>query len=89
MMPGSNYQKVLSQALPQRLVELRPTELDNKDSERRNFGKLQLLSAYELRSKNRRFGGLSGISDDNYHALQRTLINQFLLPKLDSPGPQQ
>lgn len=49
-------------AVPLLVVELKPAELDDKDSERRNFGKMQLMSAHELRSRDRRFGGLSGLS---------------------------
>ena len=44
-----------------RLVELLPIELDPKETERREFGALTLLSAFELRSRDARFGGLSGL----------------------------
>jgi hypothetical protein len=44
-----------------RLVEFTAIDLDPKNSERKEFGRLTLLSAYELRSKDRRFGGLSGL----------------------------
>lgn len=43
-------------------VELVPTEVDPERPERRNFGSLKLLSAFHLQSKDRRFGGLSGLS---------------------------
>jgi hypothetical protein len=43
-------------------VELVPTEVDPKRPERRNFGALTLLSAFHLQSKDKRFGGLSGLS---------------------------
>lgn len=43
-------------------VELTPIELDPRDPERRQFGNLTLLSAFQLRSKDKRFGGLSGLS---------------------------
>ena len=45
-----------------RLVELVPIEVDRKRVERRNFGALTLLSAFQLTSKDKRFGGLSGLS---------------------------
>jgi hypothetical protein len=45
-----------------RLVELVPIEVDRKRAERRNFGALTLLSAFQLASKDKRFGGLSGLS---------------------------
>ncbi len=44
------------------VVKLLPIELDPKDPERKEFGRLTLLSAFELRSNDRRFGGLSGLS---------------------------
>jgi hypothetical protein len=43
------------------IVELLPIELDPKNPEKEDFGRLTLLSAYQLRSKDRRFGGLSGL----------------------------
>jgi hypothetical protein len=45
-----------------RLVQLIAIELDPNNPERKEFGRLTLLSAYELRSKDRRFGGLSGLT---------------------------
>jgi len=45
-----------------RLVELVPIEVDRKRAERRNFGSLTLFSAFQLASKDKRFGGLSGLS---------------------------
>jgi len=45
-----------------RLVELVPIDVDPKRVERRNFGALTLLSAFQLASKDKRFGGLSGLS---------------------------
>ena len=45
-----------------RLVELVPIDVDPKRVERRNFGALTLLSAFQLTSKDKRFGGLSGLS---------------------------
>jgi hypothetical protein len=44
------------------LVELTPIDVDPKHPERKNFGALTLLSAFHLRSKDNRFGGISGLS---------------------------
>jgi hypothetical protein len=45
-----------------RLVRLLPFELDPKNPGRKQFGALTLLSAFQLQSDDRRFGGLSGLS---------------------------
>jgi len=45
-----------------RLVDLVPFELDRKNPERKQFGSLIFMSAYQLQSKDKRFGGLSGLS---------------------------
>jgi hypothetical protein len=45
-----------------RLVQLTAIDLDPNHPERKEFGRLTLLSAYELRSKDPRFGGLSGLT---------------------------
>jgi hypothetical protein len=45
-----------------RLVNLEPFDVDSKNPERKQFGALTLLSAFQLQSKDRRFGGLSGLS---------------------------
>jgi hypothetical protein len=45
-----------------RLVQLTAIDLDSNNTERKEFGRLTLLSAYELRSKDARFGGLSGLT---------------------------
>jgi hypothetical protein len=45
-----------------RFVELFPIVLDARDPERKEFGGLTLMSAFQLRSGDRRFGGLSGLS---------------------------
>ena len=42
-------------------VELMPIAVDGKDPQRKQFGSLILLSAFQLRSKDKRFGGLSGL----------------------------
>jgi hypothetical protein len=47
---------------PSRLVELTAIDLDPNNPERKEFGRLTLLSAYELNSKDPRFGGLSGLT---------------------------
>ena len=44
------------------LVKLTPIELDSRNPERKQFGALTLLSAFQLQSKDKRFGGLSGLS---------------------------
>ncbi len=44
------------------LVKLAPIDVDPKRSERRRFGALTLLSAFHLKSMDKRFGGLSGLS---------------------------
>ena len=44
------------------LVQLTAIDLDPKNPDRKEFGRLTLLSAYELRSKDPRFGGLSGLA---------------------------
>jgi hypothetical protein len=43
-------------------VQLKPTELDLNDPQRINFDRLKLLGAFELRSNDTRFGGLSGLA---------------------------
>ena len=44
------------------LVHLTAIDLDPKNPQRKEFGRLTVLSAYELRSKDPRFGGLSGLA---------------------------
>src|SRR4030095_5169653 len=44
------------------VVEVVPIDVDPKHPERRNFGSLTLLSAFQIESKDKRFGGLSGLS---------------------------
>jgi hypothetical protein len=43
-------------------VEVVPIDVDPKRPERKNFNSLTLLSAFQLESKDKRFGGLSGLS---------------------------
>lgn len=45
-----------------RLVELVSIDLDAKNPQRIRFGALTLLGAFQLRSKDERFGGLSGLT---------------------------
>lgn len=47
------------------LVEWVPVDVDAKRPERTDFGSLTLLSAFHLESKDKRFGGLSGLSIGN------------------------
>jgi hypothetical protein len=44
------------------LVQLTPIDVDPKRPGRKTFGSLTLLSAFQLESKDKRFGGLSGLS---------------------------
>jgi hypothetical protein len=44
------------------LVELAPIAVDSRDAEQKNFGSLRLMSAFQLRSRDIRFGGLSGLA---------------------------
>jgi hypothetical protein len=44
------------------LVELLPIELDSRNPERKEFGRLEFLNGFQLRSRDRRFGGLSGLT---------------------------
>ena len=57
----STYRAAPSPERP-RLVQLTAIDLDPNNPERKKFGRLRLLSAYELRSKDPRFGGLSGLT---------------------------
>ena len=60
---GADSPEVTAQIRPDRIeVETISINLDEKHPEQKSFGSLQLLSAIHLRSKDRRFGGLSGIS---------------------------
>jgi hypothetical protein len=49
-------------AEPSSPVQLTAIDVDPNNPERKEFGRLTLLSAYELRSKDARFGGLSGLT---------------------------
>jgi hypothetical protein len=50
--PGSRHQP----------VELLPLELDSRNPQQKEFGRLEFLSGFELRSRDPRFGGLSGLT---------------------------
>jgi len=53
-------------------VELLSIAVDPKNPERKQFGSLTILSAFQLQSKDQRFGGLSGLSlgsDDRLYAV--------------------
>ena len=73
-----------AQAAKTRLVTLTPFDLDEKFPARKQFGALTFLSAFQLESKDRRFGGLSGLSigadgklyavSDRGHWLSATLV---------------
>ncbi|MGH7824664.1 MAG: esterase-like activity of phytase family protein [Candidatus Binatia bacterium] len=45
-----------------RVVELVPIALDSRNPEQKHFGKLILMSAFQLKSGDDRFGGLSGLA---------------------------
>ena len=47
---------------PSGLVQLRPFEVESKENRRTEFDGLELLSAFELRSRHPHFGGISGLS---------------------------
>jgi hypothetical protein len=49
-------------AADSRLVELTPIELDSRNPERKEFGRLTFLKGFQLRSRDPRFGGLSGLT---------------------------
>jgi hypothetical protein len=54
------------------VIELRRIEFDVKDHDRKNSGAVVLTGVFELRSSDRRFGGLSGLSlspDNRLHAI--------------------
>jgi len=53
---------IIAQATKARLVELTAFEFDTRSPERKQFGALTLMGAFQLNSKDRRFGGLSGLT---------------------------
>jgi len=61
------------------LVGLNPIDVDPKDPERTEFGALALTSAFHLSSKDKRFGGLSGLSIGNDGRLYAISDNGYWL----------
>ena len=57
--PAQTSAQVTSSA---QLVELVPIDVDPKHPQRKDFGSLTLLSAFQLKSADNRFGGLSGLA---------------------------
>lgn len=51
-----------AQASKPRLVNLLPFEFDARNPGRKEFGALKFMSAFQLKSKDSRFGGLSGLA---------------------------
>ena len=58
--PGQN--RGAAPSTKARLIELSEFAFDSKNSEHKQFGALTLLGAFQLNSKDKRFGGLSGLS---------------------------
>ncbi len=58
----SGKRAIIAQASKARLVELIPFEFDRRSPERKQFGALTLMGAFRLDSRDRRFGGLSGLT---------------------------
>ena len=82
----SGKSAIIAQATKAPLVELIPFEFDPRNPERKQFGALTLIGAFQLDSKDKRFGGLSGltigldgklyaISDRGYWLSARIVIN--------------
>ena len=47
---------------PSGMVQIRPFEIESKETRRMEFDGLILLSSFELRSRHPHFGGISGLS---------------------------
>jgi hypothetical protein len=62
LIPSCRRPTVAQVTANSRLVELVAIDVDPKRPERRSFGSLTLLSAFQLAAKSKRFGGLSGLS---------------------------
>jgi hypothetical protein len=58
----SGKSAIIAQATKAPLVELIPFEFDPRSPERKQFGALTLMGAFQLDSKDKRFGGLSGLT---------------------------
>jgi hypothetical protein len=68
----SGKSAIIGQAATARLVELIPFDFDPRSPERKQFGALTLMGAFQLDSRDRRFGGLSGLivgADGNLYAI--------------------
>lgn len=68
-------------------VDLVPIDVDFKNPERETFGALKLLSAFQLQSKDKRFGGLSGLSIGNDGKLYAVSDRGFWLSAKMSMSP--
>ena len=70
---GARSPETSAQISPESIeVDMTPILVDEKRPDRRAFGALQLVAAVHLKSTDRRFGGLSGISlgsDDRFYAV--------------------
>ena len=58
----SGQERGTAQSTKARLVELSGFDLDSKNPDRKQFGALTFMGAFQLNSKDKRFGGLSGLS---------------------------
>jgi hypothetical protein len=58
----SGKSAIIAQATKAPLVKLIPFEFDPRSPERKQFGALTLMGAFQLDSKDKRFGGLSGLT---------------------------
>lgn len=58
----SGQERGTAQSTKARLVELSGFDLDAKNPDRKQFGALTFMSAFQLNSNDKRFGGLSGLS---------------------------
>jgi hypothetical protein len=68
---------------------MEPIGLDPNDPQRMNFGRLQFLGAFHLRSQDKRFGGLSGLaagSDGLLYAISDRGFWISARPHFDSEG---
>jgi hypothetical protein len=68
-------------------VDLVPIDVDSKNPERKKFDALTLLSAFQLQSKDKRFGGLSGLSIGNDGKLYTVSDRGFWLSASMSMNP--
>lgn len=59
---GSGQNNGAELAAKTRLVEMNPFALDVKNPDRKQFGALTFMGAFQLNAKDKRFGGLSGLA---------------------------